>query len=158
LKALVKLTSENENVLLVIIGSEDDKSILKEQSFLGNHLRVFPPTESIIQFYELSDIVVLPSKVDSFPYVMLEAGWFKKPFIGSKTGGIAEFIEDGVNGFLCEPGNVDDLTKKMKFVIEHPHKAKAAAEKLHQKVIEDCNCEKYFEKLVQIYNNLLNDK
>jgi glycosyltransferase involved in cell wall biosynthesis len=158
LKAFSKLQDEMSNITLLIVGSDYDKKFQNLSSTHSKQIRIFHPTENITQFYELSDIVVLPSRVDSFPYVMLEAGWFKKPFIGSRTGGMAEFIEDGVNGFICEPGNVDDLTKKIKFVIEHPHKAKAAAEKLYQKVIEDCNCEKYFEKLIQIYNNLLNDK
>ena len=57
-----------------------------------------PPLENIKQLYSISDVVILPSKKDSFPYVMLEAGINKKSFIGGNTGGIAEFIEDGVNG------------------------------------------------------------
>lgn len=157
LESLSSLKSEFENILLVIVGSEEE-NILNEHNIVRNHLKVIPPTDNIEKYYGISDIVVLPSRIDSFPYVMLEAGWFTKPFTGTKTGGIAEFIEDGVNGYLCEPGNANELAEKIKFLIEHPHKAKAVAKKLHQKVIEDCNCEKYFEKLIQIYNNLLNDK
>jgi len=155
LKALASLISENENVLLVIIGSGDDKNILKNHFIIGNHLRVFPPTENISMFYELADIVVLPSMIDSFPYAMLEAGWFKKPFIGSRTGGIEEFIEEGINGYLFEPGNESDLAEKIKFVIDNIEKAKIAAENLNKKVKLHCNAQNYFIKLTRIYEELL---
>ncbi len=158
LDALWSLKSELENLLLIIVGTVEENNLFNNYSFDENHLKYFPPTENISQYYELSDIVVLPSRIDSFPYVMLEAGWFKKPFVGSKTGGIAEFIEDGVNGFLCEPGNAAEFTKKIRFVIDNKEKAGLAAENLYEKVKLHCNSEKYFEKLIRIYNNLLNDK
>lgn len=155
LESLSNLKSDFENILLIIVGSEKEKNILSQQTFDRDYVRVLPPTENITQFYELSDIVVLPSMIDPFPYVMLEAGWFKKPFIGSKTGGIKEFIEDGVNGFLCEPVNVDDLTKKIKFVIDNKEKAGLAAENLYEKVKLHCSIEKYFSRLTHIYEDLL---
>jgi len=155
LEAILRLKSENENIVLIIVGSEDDKNILSEHTIVRNHLKIFTPTKNIAQFYVLSDIVSLPSRIDPFPYVMLEAGWFKKPFIGSNTGGIAEFIDDNVNGFLCEPDNVDELTKKIKFVIDNKEKARLAAENLYEKVKLHCSIEKYSSRLTHIYEDLL---
>ena len=108
-----------------------------------------------MKFYQVSDIVVLPSRTDPFPYVMLEAGAMKKPFIGGNTGGISEFIEDGVNGLLIEPGNSDQLADKIMFLLNNPVQAELLADALYQKVKKECDCEKYFERLEKIYNQIL---
>ena len=50
--------------------------------------------------YSIVDIVILPSRIDPFPFVMLEAGAFKKPFIGGNTGGINEVEANNLNVYL----------------------------------------------------------
>ncbi len=86
---------------------------------------------------------------------MLESGLFKKPFVGSRTGGIAEFIEDGKNGLLFEPGDVKQLIEKINYVLDNPEEAKTFGENLYLKVIENTSSEKYFYTLSEIYNNLI---
>jgi len=112
------------------------------------------PQKDLKPFYEVSDLVVLPSNEDPFPYVMLEAGAMKKPFIGGNTGGIKEFIEDNVNGFLVAPGKVGELSQKIKYVLENPDTGKSAGERLFENVIGFCNCDKYSSDLKNIYNGL----
>ena len=61
---------------------------------------------------------------------MLESGINKVPFIGSRTGGIAEFIEENINGFLFEPGNEIDLAKKIEYILTNQEDTYLAAENL----------------------------
>jgi len=157
IRAFRKIKHAYQNIKLILVGGILDDTykqmnVKSDEDIL--HLAARP---DINLFFELCDIVILPSREDPFPYVMLEAGIAYKPFIGSRTGGISEFIEDGENGFLFESGNADDLADKIKFVISNPRKAKSAAEELHKKVIKYCNCEEYFGKLTNIYNELLNE-
>ena len=57
------------------------------------------------------DIFVVPSNYpDPFPRSVIEAMAFELPVIGFKeAGGIVESIDDGVTGFLCDPGNTEDM-------------------------------------------------
>lgn len=55
------------------------------------------------------DIVVMPSYSEPFGRPIIEAGGMAKPVIGSNCGGIAELIEDGRNGILVPPRNVQKL-------------------------------------------------
>ena len=55
---------------------------------------------------ELSDVVVVPSRADGMPLVVLEAQALGKPVVASAVGSIPEMITDGESGFLCEPDNV----------------------------------------------------
>ena len=109
-------------------------------------------------YYSAADIVVLPSRIDPFPFVMLEAGLMRKPFIGSRTGGIAEFIEDGKDGLLTIPEDVIDLKNKIGYLINTPQKAKTLAENLYQKVKSQTSREKYISRLCKIYDELLMEK
>ena len=155
ISAFVKINRLNENVKLILLGQIEDINISQAIKGFEKQILVIQPTENVIGFYQVADVVVLPSRADPFPYVMLESGAMKKPFIGSRIGGIAEFIEDGVNGILFEPGNYDQLADKIIFLLNDPKQAEVLAEALYQKVKRECNCEKYFDRMEIIYHEIL---
>ncbi|MCH7974343.1 MAG: glycosyltransferase family 4 protein [Bacteroidetes bacterium] len=155
INSYLKNFSYTNNIKLILIGGIEEKSFSNKINRYYKGIIHLSPSSKYYHYYELADVVISPSRKDPFPLVMLETGIMKKPFIGSRTGGISEFIDDGVNGFLFEPGNADDLADKIKFVINNPEKAKSAAEELHKKVKKYCNCEDYFARLKGIYEELL---
>ena len=65
----------------------------------------------IISIYRSASLYVLPSKVENFPFTVLEAMSEGLPVIGSNSTGCAEAIGD--NGLLFDPSNVDELAEKM---------------------------------------------
>ncbi|HOJ18072.1 MAG TPA: glycosyltransferase family 4 protein [Ignavibacteriaceae bacterium] len=158
IKTFTSLLRTKANLFLLLVGNfELDHRYFKiiqknPQIFLINS------GNDISQFYYLADIVLLPSRIDSFPYVMLESGINKKPFIGGKTGGIAEFIEHMKNGYLVEPGNVQSLTEAIVWMLDHPDEAKEMGEKLYSKVMTLNSKEKYIAKLIALYNELISSE
>lgn len=60
-----------------------------------------------------ADIFVMPSLVEGFGIVFLEAMSAGIPVIGGKVGGTVELIKDGENGFTVVPGDVEDLARKI---------------------------------------------
>jgi glycosyltransferase involved in cell wall biosynthesis len=86
---------------------------------------------------------------------MIEAGAFKKPFIGGNTGGIAEFIEAGKNGLLFDPENPEQLAEKISYLLNNPEIGKSLGENLHEKVSRLCDYNNYFSEVEKIYNSLL---
>ena len=65
---------------------------------------VLPSKENVFDYFNIIDIVVLPSRIDPFPLVMLESGLMKKAFIGSSVDGIKEFIVNGKDGIRFSKG------------------------------------------------------
>ena len=153
LSAFKILYKEKPNIILLIVGENYDNTIdALDYDYPG--IKLFPPTAVQNEFYSIADVVVLPSRLDPFPYVMLESGMMKKPFIGARTGGIAEYIEDRINGLLFEPENESELIEKINYVLNNPEKGQLLAQNLHKKVLENNSCDKYFAELEKIYDEV----
>jgi glycosyltransferase involved in cell wall biosynthesis len=71
-------------------------------------------SDSVVDFLRQADCVVLPSYYrEGVPRSLLEAASVGKPIITTDAVGCREVVDDGINGFLCEPRNVNDLKDKM---------------------------------------------
>ena len=68
------------------------------------------PREEIIQYLKQADVFIMISRGEIFGLVYLEAMALGLIPIGSKNEGIDGIIRNGENGFLCEAGNVDELS------------------------------------------------
>ena len=58
--------------------------------------------------------MVVASDNESLPRVIIEAMAFGLPVLGTRVFGIPELIEDGVNGLLCEPQDLDALEEGLR--------------------------------------------
>jgi glycosyltransferase involved in cell wall biosynthesis len=66
----------------------------------------------LVEYYRRSTLAVVPSLWENFPYACMEAMSCGKPVIASRTGGISEMVEDGIDGILVSPGSVHELVQK----------------------------------------------
>jgi glycosyltransferase involved in cell wall biosynthesis len=143
------------DIFLLIVGQFYDEKMKHFLNNLPHEIKVINAVENPYPFYQIADLIVLPSRVESLGYVMLESGLMKKPFIGSRTGGIAEFIDDHINGLLFEPENVNQLAEKIEYLLNNPDEAKALGKNLYRKVIQNISCSRYYQKLDKIYNEII---
>lgn len=71
---------------------------------LGNRFHLIGEVKDIQTWIRSYDALVLPSRLDGRPLVVLEALASGVPVIASAVGGLPELVDDGTNGFLCVPG------------------------------------------------------
>ncbi|MCX8011500.1 MAG: glycosyltransferase family 4 protein, partial [Ignavibacteria bacterium] len=154
ISAFKVLVTMHKNLKLILIGSFEEKiayELIKSPNVIYIH-----PTEDYYKYYQISNVVVLPSRIDPFPLVMLETGWFSKPFIGGKTPGIMEVIKHKKNGLLFEVDNVSDLIFQIDWGIKNQSELLNYAKELHNDVIENySDTKKYFYTIENIYKALL---
>jgi glycosyltransferase involved in cell wall biosynthesis len=68
--------------------------------------------DKVAEYLSSGYAFIIPSRIDNLPTVVLEAFSCGTPVIGSKSGGIPEMVEDGVNGLLFEKENPASLAEK----------------------------------------------
>jgi len=154
--ALKELYCINNKISLVMVGAGEEKmSIKKFYSENRLPIRLVNPARNVFDYYNIADVIVLPSRVDPFPYVMLESGLMNKPFIGSNVDGLSELIKHRTNGLLFESENVSELIKCIQMILEDQTLANQISQNLHNEVIENYSVEKVISEYITFYNSLV---
>lgn len=81
-------------------------------------IRYLGSADDVIPHLAKANCVVLPSYREGCPRSLLEAASMCIPLIATDVAGCRQVVEDGVNGFLCQPNDAEDLAQKMKCMIE----------------------------------------
>jgi glycosyltransferase involved in cell wall biosynthesis len=100
------------------------------------------------EFFSSIDCFCLPSRVEAFGIVFLEAWRYKKPVLGYKTGGVPDVIDNGKNGFVVKAGNLDELAEKMILLYKSRELAQAMGDEGYRKLgqryrLADVNRKRY---------------
>jgi glycosyltransferase involved in cell wall biosynthesis len=112
IRAIAKLKNEPYcPYVLVVGGGPLTEELMKLATELGvssviNFCGVRNDVEDILAMVSFT---VLPSLEEAAPLALMESLAAGRPVIASRVGGIPEFIRDGVNGILVEPGNATEL-------------------------------------------------
>lgn len=78
------------------------------------------PHEELVELYRAVDLVVVPSRYESFGLVAVEAMASGTPVVASRAGGLPFSIRDGVSGLLVEPENPRALADAINEVLTNP--------------------------------------
>lgn len=134
--ALAGLNRERP-VTATIVGSGPDAESLKALARnigLGDRVR-FPGAMPASAAFRLGRVLAVPSRAESFPYVVLEAGAAGLPLVSTNVGGIPEIVET-TDTALIPPDDVDALVAALAAVLGDPKAAAARAARLRQRVAE----------------------
>ncbi|MBL7846674.1 MAG: glycosyltransferase family 4 protein [Cyclobacteriaceae bacterium] len=79
------------------------------------------------------DLFVNTTNYDNMPVSVIEAMALGLPVISTNVGGMPYLIQDGVDGYLVEPGDVTGFVKRIIELIQHPEKAREMAANARKK-------------------------
>ena len=94
------------------------------------------------------DMLVLPSRTDSFGIVFLEAWFYSKPVIGINAGAIAEVVNNGVDGRLVNFGDVAALADAIEEILAHPAQGASWGRNGKRKTIEHFTWDKIYQRIL----------
>lgn len=127
IEAANKVLSAHPDWTWDIYGSYDPneeyaKQLIDKISKYGLHDRLVlrGSTKNISECYKNSDIMVMTSRMEGLPMTLLEAKSYKLPLVAFNImTGPNEIIEDGINGYLIEPYDIDSMADKICALIEN---------------------------------------
>lgn len=107
------------------------------------------------EFFALSDFTVLASFSESFPLAILESALYEKTVVSTDVGGVSMLIDDGLNGYLFQPGDSSRLYERMKELLLDSNKCVDMGKRLHEKAGSRYSLENMAEDYSKIYKRIL---
>jgi glycosyltransferase involved in cell wall biosynthesis len=112
------------------------------------------PHNDLPAYYSLMDVFVHPSLRDGMPNAVLEAMACGKTVIATPVGGVADVIQDGVNGYFVNVNDAEGLAQKIAGALSQPGKREAVGRSAQEAVLRQFTLEKELRANLQIYASL----
>lgn len=109
------------DVRLAIVGSGPaDKQIRTQFAETPTVFTGYLSGEELAEAYASADVLAFPSDTETLGFVAMEAMACGVPAVGARAGGVPDVIRDGENGLLFTPGDLGDLTEKLRRLLADP--------------------------------------
>jgi glycosyltransferase involved in cell wall biosynthesis len=140
LRAFAEVRAHAPEARLVLVGQGDRAPALQARAAReGLVLRGRLSEPALADAYRSCAALCLPSTTDaeSFGMVLAEANACGRPVVGSRVGGIPDFVRPGDNGLLAKPGDAGDLAEKLLSLLEDPEAANAMGKRGRERVLRE---------------------
>jgi glycosyltransferase involved in cell wall biosynthesis len=160
LRAMEKTARSFPGVKALIIGDGQDRAMLDgycREKALSDHVVFLGHQEKIADYYQVLDLLVLPSLSEGLPNTVLEAMSFGVPVLATAVGGVPEIIQNG-NGMMVPPNDPEALAEKMMDLLRDGALRQAIGLKGKNSLYPRFAPEYRVRQIVNLYEELLSDR
>lgn len=125
-----------------------EKGIAEQVIFLGKQ-------NNVQDLLNCADCLLLPSEIESFGLVALEAMACGVPCVCSRVGGLPEVVRDGVDGFLVAPYDVEGMAERAVEILSNPEKREAMGRAGRERALNRFCSDKIIPLYEQLYRRVL---
>ncbi len=157
LKAFQKAVKIHPEIKALIVGDGPDRKTLQgycRDNGLEDKVIFTGYQENVANFYQVFDILVLPSYTEGLPNAVLEAMLFEVPVIATSVGGVPEVINNS-NGILVPPDNHDILADKMIKLLQDDELRKSVGLKGRESLYPRFSPSYRANQIIALYKELL---
>ena len=122
---------------------------------MGELVRFHGDVSEVRPFYEGSDIVVIPSRFESFGYVAVEAALMGRPIVASATGGLLETVIDGETGLCFATGSAGALADAIEETLTNVGATQERIKAARARAVELFDVNTMTAQLYSIYRQLV---
>ena len=154
---LIEAMKNVKDLSLKIIGEgpieESLKSKINCEKIKNVNLLGFKTGKELKDEIKKSMFVVLPSEwYENNPISVIESFALGKPVVGARVGGIPELIKNYETGLTFELGQSEDLILKINYLKKNSDIITGMGKKARAFVEQELSSEKYYQRLMEIYN------
>ena len=161
LSAFEIVSKSNPTVRLVIVGdgpfrSELEGLVARSPVRDRVQLKGMLTGKPLYDEYASCDVFVMPSRTTSvdtegFGMVFLEAAYFSRPAVGTRSGGIPEAVVDGETGLLVDQEDVRDLAAKIETLLSDKALSERLGRQARDRVLSGFTWEKATDRFLGMY-------
>jgi glycosyltransferase involved in cell wall biosynthesis len=121
---------------------------MKRTLFLGYQ-------EDVAPYYAAFDAMILPSGNEGTPVSAIEALAAGRPVVATRVGGVPDVVRDGQDGFLVEPGAVDDLAERLARLARDADLRRKMGDAGRERVLPRYSVDRLVDDVDTLYRTLL---
>ena len=144
-KDINKIDTKNKNIIKF-----DEKDISNQSQAYKEIMQ----SKVINELYNLSDVFVLPTLIESFGIVLIEAMASQIPIISTNTPGVRDVLDNGKYGILVKPNSANELYLQMINIYENENLRIKMVEETN-KIINSFDIENITKKYISLYQRLI---
>lgn len=132
-----KITNRDDTIWCIIGDGRGRFELEKqiEKNNLLDKIILLGKKETASKYLKAFDVFILPSVKEGFPWSILEAMSAKLPVIATNVGAVPEIIEDGLNGYIVEPRNPQEISERVHTLLDSSSVAQEMGIQAHQRIL-----------------------
>jgi glycosyltransferase involved in cell wall biosynthesis len=148
---------DSKNVKLVLVGANFKDRYVQQLMKLSNNEITFigeQPFDKIPEYLAVADLIAIPQKksysaMGQVPAKVFDAMAMAKPIISTNISDLPIILKDC--GIIVEPGDINGLAEKIKFILDNPKIAKEMGKRAREKCVKEYSFEAIAPKLLKIF-------
>lgn len=157
LNAFRMVQDHQRNCHLVLLGDGQEENHLRslaEELRIADNVHFVGHTNTPGDFVKDADGLVLPSRSEGIPNVVLEAMAMGVPIVATSVGGVPEILEHGRTARLIAPEQPKALAEAILDLLNEPDSSRAMADAANQHVKQEFSVQVRVSKLASIYESI----
>ncbi|MDP4263350.1 MAG: glycosyltransferase family 4 protein [Bacteroidota bacterium] len=159
LEAAIRLCSRDKDFIFLLIGHGtlmEEKKAKVPAELLDKQIRFLGSRQDIEAILQIADTGALLTNSDNhgegISNSIVEYMASGKPVIATRGGGTDEIVIDGVNGYLVDPKNADQVVEKIEILKQNPGLKETMGKNAYNWVYEEFNIEKMTDSFIGLYH------
>lgn len=167
LESFAQVLHQIPNSKLLLVGDGPARTSIEEKVKnlgIASSIQItgLVPQKKIPEILSAVDVAVIPypkmpNELWFSPLKLYEYMAAGKAIVASRSGQIADVIQDGENGRLVKPGEIDDLAKVIVRLLNNPDERDWIGKNARQQAVEQHSWERYIRRLEEIYHSVLTE-
>jgi len=160
IKAMPEIIKRHPNAELIILNLQQTREY---RDYIDGLIKKFNLSKNIKWYAKISreefqnilgsaGVVVIPEQWPNMsPVILLESMSASKAIVASNIGGLPEFIDNGVSGYIAKHDSSENFAQKISDLLNNPEKIKLFGENARKKFEEKFNQEIIYQQLLKAY-------
>jgi glycosyltransferase involved in cell wall biosynthesis len=158
LTAFALMRQQHPRCHLLLVGNgqlQDDLHHFAQQQGLAGWVHFVSNSTDVVPYIKLCDVCLLASASEGLSNAVLEYLACGKPTVATNRGGTPELIQQGRNGFLIDPGDINALAHHVSSLLSNPQLRKTMSEAAARTFAESFTTDRMVAAHMQLYEGLL---